>query len=142
MNLHDLKPISFERFLKAVNKLMDIPSNGGDTHADKKDTGTEQFIQFRADRKMQKILLDDILYIESLKDYTKIVTRTKNIVTKQPISSLENSLPKPAFIRIHRSYIVALAKVESYTSDLIEIGRQELPIGRMYRHEVEKLLSS
>jgi DNA-binding LytR/AlgR family response regulator len=92
------------------------------------------------DRKTLQIALDDILYIESIRDYIKVVTREKTIVSKQSISSLEETLPREAFIRIHRSYIVSLSKIESYTSELIGIGRQELPISRMYRLDVEKLL--
>ena len=90
---------------------------------------------------MIKVPLEEILYIESLKDYIKVVTKTKTIITKQSISSLEENLPGNAFIRIHRSYIVALNKIESYSTELIEIAKQELPISRMYRHEVEKVLN-
>lgn len=99
------------------------------------------FINLRADWKNLKVLLDDILYIESLKDYIKVVTVTKNIVTKQSISSIEEALPKNNFIRIHRSFIVAINKIESFTNDTIEIAKHELPISRIYRHEVEKLLN-
>jgi DNA-binding LytR/AlgR family response regulator len=138
-----LKPISFDRFLKAVNKVMDVSlhnTESKDVFHDRKKEITDSFIHFRTDRKVVKIPLDDILYIESLKDYIKVVTKTKAIITKQSISSLEDNLPGNAFIRIHRSYIVALDKIESYTSELIEIAKQELPISRMYRHEVEKAL--
>lgn len=141
-----LKPISFERFLKAVNKVMDVSlqqnqqSQQIQAPALPSPEPAEPFIHFRADRKMMKIALDDILYIESLKDYVKVVTRSRTIITKQSISSLEDNLPKDAFIRIHRSYIVSLSKVESYTNELIEIAKQELPISRMYRLEVEKAL--
>jgi DNA-binding LytR/AlgR family response regulator len=139
-----LKPISFDRFLKAVNKVMDIDLPIAQHEFVPEHTGTNQkeaFISFRVDRKNIKVSLDDILYVESLKDYVKVVTRTKNIITKQSITSLEESLPSNYFIRIHRSYIVALNKIESYTNELIEIGKQELPISRMYRHEVAKILS-
>jgi DNA-binding LytR/AlgR family response regulator len=98
------------------------------------------FINFRADRKVLKIALNDILYIESLKDYIKVVTTSKTIITKQSISSLEEMLPKDSFSRIHRSYIVSLSKIESYTSELIEIAKQELPVSRMYRHELARIL--
>jgi len=140
-----LKPISFERFLKAVNKITEENaeskpvSEAMDTRVE---DPNESFIHFRADRKMVKISLNDILYIESLKDYIKVITKSKTIITKQSISSLEDNLPPHAFIRIHRSYIVALNKIESYTNELVEIGKQELPISRMYRREVEKLLKS
>ncbi len=138
-----LKPISFERFLKAVNKVMDtslpptdnnfnIPANPGNL--------AEAFISLRCDRKNLKVALNDILYIESLKDYIKVVTVNKTIITKQSISSIEEMLPKENFIRIHRSYIVVLNKIESYTNELIGIGKQELPISRSYRLQVENLL--
>jgi DNA-binding LytR/AlgR family response regulator len=134
-----LKPISFERFLKAVNKVMEITlpiaengmANGKNGHVDS--------LYFRADRKMVKVMLDEILYIESLKDYIKIITPGKTIITKQSISSLEDLLPKDAFVRIHRSYIVALKKIESYNHEMMVVGKKELPISRMYKHEVSKM---
>jgi DNA-binding LytR/AlgR family response regulator len=137
-----LKPISFERFLMAVNKVLQTASTDNLSQVEKKESNTDRFIHVRADRKMQKILLDDILYIESLKDYCRIVSTSKKIITKQAISSIESNLPKDCFVRIHRSYIVALNKIESYSNELIEIAGQQLPIGRMYRHEVEKSLAS
>lgn len=166
-----LKPISFERFLKAVNKVMGrtmSPTGLPPGHAAGNPAGyppgqsppgyapggytpapgqhpptasrTDPFLHLRVDRKMVMVAWDDILYIESIKDYIKVVTRSRTLVSKQPISSLEDSLPKDAFIRIHRSYIVSLSKIESYTSELVEIARQELPISRMYRLDVEKIL--
>lgn len=140
-----LKPISFERFLKAVNKVMETNlrlTATNETGSDSKNNLHNAFINLRADRKNIKIPLDDILYVESLKDYIKVVTKTKNIITKQSISSVEETLRGNYFIRIHRSFIVAINKIESFTSDTIEIGRQELPISRMYRHEVEKILNA
>ena len=138
-----LKPISFDRFLKAVNKVMNINLHVNNQQAayDYKGNHPEAFISFRVDRKNLKIALDDILYVESLKDYIKVVTRSKNIITKQSIASLEEALPAHTFIRIHRSYIVALNKIELYTSELVEIAKKELPISRMYRHEVAKILN-
>jgi len=130
-----LKPISFERFLKAVNKVMDIrlPQQAEqETH--------DAYLYFRSDRKMHKVAMEDIIFIESLKDYIKVVTKSKTIITKQSISSIEERLPKTLFIRIHRSFIVSLNKVQSYTPELIAIGNEELPVSRMYRHEVEKVL--
>jgi DNA-binding LytR/AlgR family response regulator len=136
-----LKPISFERFLKAVNKILQGFTKDSaiyETTEKNKENG-DQFIHFRADRKVLKIALNDILYIESLKDYIKVVTINKTIITKHSISSLEEMLPKDLFTRIHRSYIVSLNKIESYTSELIEIANHELPISRMYRHELAKI---
>jgi DNA-binding LytR/AlgR family response regulator len=97
-------------------------------------------IYLRTDRKMVKVSYEEILYIESLKDYIKVVTTAKSIITKQSISSLEEMLPKDAFIRIHRSFIVSINKIESYTNEIIEIAKKELPISRMYRHEVTRFL--
>ena len=137
-----LKPISFERFLKAVNKVMDASLNGTLTieneHQNK--VATDNSIYFRSDRKMIKVNLADILYIESIKDYIKVVGTSGTVITKQSISSVEEDLPKDMFIRIHRSYIVALNKIESYSNELVWLGKAELPISRMYRHEVEKVL--
>jgi len=137
-----LKPISFERFLKAVNKVMDASLNGTLTIENEQQVkaNTDNSIYFRSDRKMIKVNLSDILYIESLKDYIKVVTTSGTVITKQSISSVEEALPKDMFIRIHRSYIVAINKVQSYNHELIWISSHELPISRMYRHEVETVL--
>jgi DNA-binding LytR/AlgR family response regulator len=89
---------------------------------------------------MHKIALDDILYVESLKDYIKVATATRTIVTRQSISSLEENLPKSMFLRIHRSYIVAINKIQSYSSELVMIGENELPVSKMYKHEVDNVL--
>jgi DNA-binding LytR/AlgR family response regulator len=135
-----LKPISFERFLKAVNKVMKLNLPVTESISvnllQNNETG-DASIYLRADRKNIKVILDDILFIESLKDYIKVVTKEKTIVTKQSISSLEENLPGHLFIRIHRSFIVSRNKIESFTPDLIQIGKYELPISRSYRHEVE-----
>jgi DNA-binding LytR/AlgR family response regulator len=138
-----LKPVSFERFLQAVNKVMqlDIPY---EFNSVQNETATEQshpFLYFRSDRKMVKVFLEDILLIESLKDYVKVVTRTKNIITKQSISSLEEMLPKDSFLRVHRSYIIGLDKINSFNADSIEIEKNEIPIGRLFKQQVNRLLN-
>jgi DNA-binding LytR/AlgR family response regulator len=138
-----LKPISFDRFLKAVNKVMHTtfaPGATMNTENGNKKEGSDACIYFRSDRKMVKLHLEDILYIESVKDYIKVVTLNQTILTKQSISSMEDNLPKDQFIRIHRSFIVSLNKIESYTHDLVWVGKAQLPISRMYRHELEKVL--
>lgn len=137
-----LKPISFERFLKAVNKMMH--TSLGVTKPDEEEQiklqASPRHVTLRSDRKMVKVALDDILYIESLKDYIKVITSTTTIITKQTISSIEGMLPSDMFIRIHRSYIVSMSKIESYNNEMIWVAKQELPISRMYRHEVEAVL--
>lgn len=137
-----LKPISFERFLKAVSKVMQtaLGEPKGEVEIPNKISGSPGYINFRSDRRMIKVALGDIVYIESIKDYIKVVTLTNTVVTKQPISSVEEMLPAAMFIRIHRSYIVAINKIESYNHEQVWIAKHELPISRMYRHEVSKLL--
>jgi DNA-binding LytR/AlgR family response regulator len=137
-----LKPISFDRFLKAVNKVMQVQGSDVKQEAPSaKNVDSNDYISFRSDRRMIKVALTDILYIESIKDYIKVFTSSGTIVTKQSISSIEEILPKDMFVRIHRSFIVGLNKVKSYSSELVWLGKTELPISRMYRREVEKMLN-
>ncbi len=141
-----LKPISFERFLKAVNKVLrlniTVSVNDFSLKTTPPNATADSFIYLRADRKNIKVNFDDILFIESLKDYIKVVTKDKTIVTKQTISSIEENLPNNLFVRTHRSFIVSLKRIESFTPELIQIGKYEIPISRSYRHEVEKWLHS
>jgi DNA-binding LytR/AlgR family response regulator len=138
-----LKPISFERFLKAVNKVMKlnlpvVPTFPQDMMS--KNEPEPSYLFLRADRRNLKIQLHEILFVESLKDYVKVVTKDRTIVSKQSISVIEESLPEEAFLRIHRSFIVSISKIESFTAGLIQVGKYELPVSRSYRHEVEKAL--
>ncbi len=140
-----LKPISFERFLKAVNKIMPINLGIENIAPASKEYHPEtpnSFLYFRADRKMVKIFFRDILFIEALKDYIRIVTDTKMIVTKYVLSTLEEMLPASEFLRIHKSYIVSVNNIESYNADSIQIANHELPIGRLYKFEVSRMLNS
>ena len=139
-----LKPIGFERFLQAVNKVMqmDIPVAANTSQlTDALPEQSHPFLYFRADRKMVKVFLEDILFIESLKDYIKVVTTSKEIISKQSIASLVEMLPKDAFVRVHRSYIIAIDKIDSYNADNIGIGKMEIPIGRLFRYDVSKVLN-
>jgi DNA-binding LytR/AlgR family response regulator len=158
-----LKPFSFERFIKAINKVRGgepavgggtatasegattgpmsstsgatAPATGGMAAAD-----SGSFLYFRVDRKMVRVELDEIVYIESLKDYSRIVrTGQKPLVMKKSISSIEEMLPENQFIRVHRSFIIAIPRVTAYTQHDIEIGGQEIPIGKLYRHQLNKL---
>jgi DNA-binding LytR/AlgR family response regulator len=134
-----LKPISLERFLRAINKLpnINIVEPGILSNPD---DGISGFTYFRADRKMIKLFYDEILYIESIKDYIKIFRDGNNpILVKQTISATEDMLPKNLFLRIHRSFIVSIKKISAYTYYDVEIGKTEIPIGRLYRSELKKL---
>ena len=140
-----LKPIGFDRFLKAVNKIFQLNLQSNLPELEKPENSKESaqpFLYFRSDRKMVKVLFNDILYIEGLRDYIKIFTTTKTIVTKHLLASLQEMLPADTFLRIHRSYIVSINKIDSYRSDIIEIAKKELPIGRLYKHDVSKLLNT
>lgn len=139
-----LKPISLERFLKAVNKVLQTNLSPAQAANDSRENHTEpnRFLYFRVDRKMVKVLLNDILFIEGLKDYVKIFTVGKTIVTKHVLSTLEGMLPSDEFLRIHRSYIIAINKIDSYNADSIEIAKHELPIGRLFKHDVNRMLNA
>ncbi len=143
-----LKPISFDRFLKAVNKLNRDrltenapPSPVSSFDSTPNNQYEEAFLYLKADKKMVKILLKDILYIESLKDYIRVKTTQKTVTAYQRISFMEEKLPENRFIRIHRSFIVAKDKVDAFSPPSVEIGDITLPIGRNYRSEVLKSLN-
>lgn len=135
-----LKPIPFDRFLKAVGRVIQSPVSTPIMNTIVNES-TEQPIFFKVDKKMVKVNVNDILYIESIKDYVKVKTRDKEIITQQKIGYLEESLPKHIFLRIHRSFIVAINKIESYSASEIDFGKIQLPIGRNYKNEVMKVLS-
>jgi DNA-binding LytR/AlgR family response regulator len=140
-----LKPIPFERFLKAVNKAMELNIPTAQTPLPVKEHQAESansFLYFRVDRKMVKVFFRDILFIEALKDYIKIVTTSKTIVTKYVLSTLEEMLPASEFLRIQKSFIVAINKIESYNADSIQIAKHELPIGRLYKFDVSRVLNT
>lgn len=136
-----MKPIPFDRFLKAVNKAYQLTSTRMDPLTNNEEKKSESFVYFRADRKMVKVMLYDILYIESMKDYVKIFTSNGTIITKQSISAVEAMLPEKEFVRSHRSFIVATRHIKSFTSELIEIQDMEIPIGKLFRNEVLKVLA-
>jgi len=139
-----MKPIRFDRFIKAVNKA--FPKQPTIDTEEKfqplEEKRTESFVYFRADRKMVKVLLNDILYIESMKDYVKVCTTHNTIITKQSLSSVETMLPEKSFIRTHRSYIVAVYHISTFTNEIIEVKKTEIPIGKLYRNAVLKRLQS
>lgn len=135
-----LKPFSYERFLRAVNKLTDSAAPVVPEKADEPATATDAFLYFRVDRKMVKVRLDEIVYVESLKDYSRIVrSGEKPLVMKRSISSIEEMLPPHLFLRIHRSYIIAIHKVTAFTHTDVEVNGQEIPIGKLYRHQIVRL---
>ncbi len=140
-----LKPISFDRFLKAMSKVIGQPysSTGPDTSKLHSQPTTEApYIFVREDKKMRKIMISDIQYIESIKDYVKIITEGQVFTTYLQISYLEKKLPEKSFIRVHRSFIVGIGHIKAYSSTDLEIGQQSIPIGRHYKGQVMQVLDT
>lgn len=131
-----LKPISFERFLKAVNKSCEIIKNNRNKYKYDKD-----FIVVKQDKKIHKLDLESIIYIESMGDYVKFYTSKGVYVAYQTIKNLSEKLPFPKFLKIHKSYIVALDKIESIVGNTIFINEIRLPIGESFRSVVKKIIS-
>ncbi len=136
-----LKPISFERFSQAITKFFDLSEFSTNKNSIILNQPKSDFIFVRSDRKMVKINFDTILYVESLSDYIKIHTSEKIIVTRETISNMEAKLPTKQFLRIHRSFIVSISKIETYTNEFVEVHKKALPISRTYKDLVLKKLS-
>lgn len=135
-----LKPISFERLLQGVNKYFNESTPVRQEENKEIIQEKSDAIFVRSDRKMIKINFSEILFIESLSDYIKIHLEDKNVVTRETISNIEAKLPQHDFLRVHRSYIVALNSIDSFTSELVEIGKKQIPISRSYKDRVLKRL--
>ncbi|UAB85760.1 response regulator transcription factor [Zunongwangia sp. SCSIO 43204] len=134
-----IKPIPFPRFLKAVNKALKLKNES--QNSTKSNTETLEHIFVKVDKKrMHKIYLKDILVIESLKDYIKIITATDKHIVHQTLSSFTESLPQDRFIRIHRSYTIAIPKVEAIEGNSLEIGGSRYTIGRSYINEAKEAI--
>jgi len=138
-----LKPITFERFLKAVNKYYqtNIDENSNHSQVMNNHNGVEDpFIYVKENKKVMKIHLNEILYVEGLSEYVQIHTRNKKIVTKNSMTNMSEKLPDHEFMRIHKSYIVSLSKIQAYTTSTVEIPGKQLPIGRSYKNSVIEAL--
>jgi two-component system LytT family response regulator len=129
-----LKPFEFERFLTAVNKVTQKekqkPNDGGERN---------DFIFLNVQKKKVKILFSEILYIESQREYIKLKTTKNEYISKMSTKEIEDLLPADLFKRIHRSFIVSINKIESYTSETVELNGISIPIGRGYRDVIEHL---
>ncbi len=137
-----VKPIPFSRFLKTVNKLNQVinktSSKTGGYTANK-----EPYIFLKVDKRLVKIMLKDILYIESLKDYIKVVTLQGNYLVHKSLTGVTEELPDSNFIRVHRSYTIAVDKIKSVEGNLVEINSKRIPIGRNYvKHAKETIFSN
>ena len=136
-----LKPVPFDRFLRAMDKVFTIFEVGSRQRgiAEKPMlTNKDVFLYLKVDRKMVKVNVNEIFWIESLRDYIKVVLKDKVLISKQKISMLEELLPEDDFIRIHRSFIVSVPKIEGYHSHAVDIAGKELPIGRNYKSDCQR----
>jgi DNA-binding LytR/AlgR family response regulator len=134
-----LKPISFERFCKAVNKIADgkllTPT------AKETDSPPTDHIFVKSNSKFIKVNFSEIIYIEGMKDYLKIHTRDYKLVTLQTMNDMEKILPAKQFIRVHKSFIVAIAYIKSIYGNSIELGNETIPIGVSYKDKVMELVN-
>jgi DNA-binding LytR/AlgR family response regulator len=138
-----LKPITFERFLKSVNKyyqmnqedIQVVPGNSADKSVD------ESFIYVKENKKVVKVYLSEIKYIEGLSEYVQVYTDKRKIITKTSMSQMEEKLPAENFLRIHKSFIISVNKIEAFTANTIEVQGKELPIGRSFKNAVLNMLN-
>jgi two-component system LytT family response regulator len=144
-----LKPIAFDRFYKSVQKAQQIlRPNAADALPVKEEPARQQqdslsdFIFVKTEHKIQKVYLNDILFIEGLKDYISIFTATERIITLQIMKKMEEALPEKHFIRVHKSYIVAINKIDSIERSRIWIKDKIIPVGDTYREEFFKIIDA
>jgi len=129
-----VKPIEFSRFMKAIDKFLDAKRINEEQD--------ENFRMVRADRKFVKVKLNEILYIEGIKDYIRIVLSDREIQTKQAIGKFTESLSAKDFLKVHKSFVVAKDKITAYTHHSVEIGQIEIPVGRVYKDDFLERMGS
>lgn len=152
LNVSDylLKPIAFDRFYKAVEKVRNQHQKQETAAVAPKPAPIatpavnqiQDFIFVKTEHKIQKIELDDILFIEGLKDYISIFTKAERVITLQNMKKMEETLPKGEFIRVHKSYIISVDKIESIERSRISIAGKTIPVGDTYRDAFFKLIDS
>jgi len=134
-----LKPIPFERFLRAMNRFYD--STTKKSIDDKNQAVEHDYIIMKADKRFHKVFFDQILFIESMDDFIRIHTSDARLDVYDRLIGMEAKLPASSFLRVHRSFLVHRQKIDSFSTSEIFIGKFEIPIGKSYRIEVVKLLS-
>ncbi len=137
-----LKPFSFDRFLKAVNKAIDRleakPQLGSKNDEGPKNDSAENFVFFKADKKIVRIDLANLLIIEGLKDYVRVVTTKETNLVLQTMKHWESILPSSTFQRVHKSYIVNIKRIDQIRGSVVKVGTREVPIGRHYKEALQK----
>lgn len=136
-----VKPISFDRFIKAVNKFLKTAPTENRIIPPASETDDRSFLFIKCERRMTKIYLDEILYFEAQKNYVDIVTEKEKLRTYLSISEMEEKVPGQMFLRVHRSFIVSLRKIVRFSSTTIEIGSARIPIGRLYNMQTMQILT-
>ena len=131
-----LKPFDFERFLQAVTKVRTAQT---EKHKPAESGDVKDYLFLNVQKKKVKILFSEIVYIESQREYIKIITTKREYISKMGTQEMEDLLPSHLFKRIHRSFIVSLSKIESYTAEMVEVNGVSIPIGRDYRDFLDQL---
>ncbi len=136
-----IKPVSFPRFMKTINKIHKLYSVKAPSDVEKTGVGlaeSDEIIFLKVDKKIIKIFFNEILFIESLKDYVRVITEHGNYITHMNLNKITTSLPETKFLRIHRSYTIALDKIKAIDGNSIEIANKSIPIGRNYLKDAKK----
>ncbi len=136
-----VKPISLERLIRSINRYHDRISQKSSLQASEPET-TCKTITIYSDKKNHRVITSSIIYIEGLKDYALVHTDNGRLITRQTLKKLEDILPDEDFIRVHRSYIVPLQRLDSWTTYSVSIKAKEIPVGRTYRKTIMKLLEN
>jgi DNA-binding LytR/AlgR family response regulator len=139
-----LKPISFTRFMQAVQKVYDrihsLPPSSDSFHLEPQQKGNYIFV--RSDYKMKKIDIDDILFVESMKDYLIIHTKDQKTMTLMSFRQIESMLPAETFIRIHKSYLISMKHLESYDKNIVTVNGKNLQIGETYKQKFQSFIGN
>lgn len=138
-----LKPVTFERFLRGIGKIKQLKQydTPGEVTMPLNSSFDDAYLYLKENREMVKVFLKDILYIESLRDYVRVKTVHREVITYQKISYLEQKLPQNKFLRIHRSFMVAVDKIISFSPSNVRINTTDIPIGRNYKNPTLKVLT-
>lgn len=136
-----VKPVTQERFLKAISRFSYYAENAT-SHSKETDTFENAYVFFKSGKDQIKVYLKDILFIEGLRDFVKVHSVNKMFIASERLSYIQEKLPENKFVRIHKSYIAATDKILSYSSDQITIDKISLPIGRNYRSDFLKRITS
>src|SRR5439155_26709965 len=137
-----VKSNSFERFLKSISKYHkdNVLKQSASLQEDSDEAFEKAYMYFKVNKDLVKIFLKEIIYIESIKDYVRIVTTSRPVITYQRIGYMEEKLPENKFVRIHKSYIIAVDKIVSYNNEEVKVESFTLPVGRSYKQQFLKVV--